>query len=157
MFNAILTGVPDWSLLPAGTSKELRYLLRGCLERDPGRRFPDGASLRREIERIKGSSDHSNQNKKNRWRYAAVVAVLTLVVIATVRYMRQPQSLQVEDTRQLTLAAGLELDPSLSPDGERLAYALRKLLYIGSVLYRFAQGELIDRKTVDLLKQLQVS
>jgi len=29
--------------------------------------------------------------------------------------------------------------------------------YIGSVLYRFAQGELIDRKTIDLLKQLKVS
>ena len=29
--------------------------------------------------------------------------------------------------------------------------------YIGSVLYRFAQGELIDRKTVDFLKQLKVS
>jgi hypothetical protein len=28
---------------------------------------------------------------------------------------------------------------------------------LGSVLYRFAQGELIDRKTVDLLKQLKVS
>jgi hypothetical protein len=29
--------------------------------------------------------------------------------------------------------------------------------YIGSVLYRFAQGELIDRKTIDLLKKLKAS
>jgi len=29
--------------------------------------------------------------------------------------------------------------------------------YIGSVLYRFSHGELIDRKTVDLLKRLKAS
>jgi len=29
--------------------------------------------------------------------------------------------------------------------------------YIGSILHRFAQGELIDRKTIDLLKKLKAS
>jgi len=29
--------------------------------------------------------------------------------------------------------------------------------YIGSILYRFAHGELIDRKTIDLLKKLKAS
>ena len=29
--------------------------------------------------------------------------------------------------------------------------------YIGSILYRFAQGELIDRKSIDILKQLKAS
>ena len=43
----------------------------------------------------------------------------------------------------------------LKTEAERLGIPYQT--YIGSVLYRFAQGELIDRKTVDLLKQLKVS
>jgi len=44
---------------------------------------------------------------------------------------------------------------ALKTEADRLGIPYQT--YIGSVLYRFARGELIDRKTVDLLKQLQVS
>jgi len=44
---------------------------------------------------------------------------------------------------------------ALKTEAERLGIPYQT--YIGSVLHRFAQGELIDRKTVDLLKQLKVS
>jgi hypothetical protein len=40
----------------------------------------------------------------------------------------------------------------LKTEAERLGIPYQT--YIGSVLYRFAHGELIDRNTVDLLKQL---
>jgi hypothetical protein len=43
----------------------------------------------------------------------------------------------------------------LKTEAERLGIPYQT--YIGSVLYRIAHGELIDRKTVDLLKQLKVS
>ena len=43
----------------------------------------------------------------------------------------------------------------LKTEAERLGIPYQT--YIGRVLYGFAQGELIDRKTVDLLKQLKVS
>ena len=44
---------------------------------------------------------------------------------------------------------------ALKTEAERLGIPYET--FIGSVLHRFAQGELIDRKTVDLLKQLKVS
>ena len=44
---------------------------------------------------------------------------------------------------------------ALKTEAERLGIPYQT--YIGSVLYRFAQGELIDRKTIDLLKQLKAS
>jgi hypothetical protein len=44
---------------------------------------------------------------------------------------------------------------ALKTEAERLGIPYQT--YIGSVLHRFAQGELIDRKTIDLLKQLKVS
>ena len=43
----------------------------------------------------------------------------------------------------------------LKTEAERLGIPYQT--YIGSVLYRFAQGELIDRKTIDLLKKLKAS
>jgi hypothetical protein len=43
----------------------------------------------------------------------------------------------------------------LKVEAERLGIPYQT--YIGSVLYRIAHGELIDRKTVDRLKQLRVS
>ena len=54
---------------------------------------------------------------------------------------------------------GIRLDGSvlaaLKTEAERLGIPYQT--YIGSVLFRFAQGELIDRKTIDLLKQMKVS
>ena len=44
---------------------------------------------------------------------------------------------------------------ALKTEADRLGIPYQT--YIGSVLHRFAQGELIDRKTIDLLKLLKVS
>ena len=44
---------------------------------------------------------------------------------------------------------------ALKTEADRLGIPYQT--YIGSVLYRFAHGELVDRKTVDLLKRLKVS
>jgi len=63
------------------------------------------------------------------------------------------------DPEAAKIPISIRLDGSvlaaLKTEAERLGIPYQT--YIGSVLHRFAQGELIDRKTVDLLKQLKVS
>ena len=63
------------------------------------------------------------------------------------------------DPETAKIPISIRLDGSvlaaLKTEAERLGIPYQT--YIGSVLHRFAQGELIDRKTVDLLKHLQVS
>ena len=63
------------------------------------------------------------------------------------------------DPEAAKIPISIRLDGSvlavLKTEADRLGIPYQT--YIGSVLYRFAQGELIDRKTVDLLKQLKVS
>jgi predicted DNA binding CopG/RHH family protein len=71
---------------------------------------------------------------------------------------RRPGTLK-SDSEAVKTPISIRLDGSvlaaLKTEADRLGIPYQT--YIGSVLYRFAQGELIDRKTVDLLKQLKVS
>jgi predicted DNA binding CopG/RHH family protein len=63
------------------------------------------------------------------------------------------------DPEAVRVPISIRLDGSvlatLKTEAERLGIPYQT--YIGSVLYRYAQGELIDRKTVDLLKRLKAS
>ena len=63
------------------------------------------------------------------------------------------------DPEAARIPISIRLDGSvlaaLKTEAERLGLPYQT--YIGSVLYRFAQGELIDRKTIDILKQLRAS
>jgi len=63
------------------------------------------------------------------------------------------------DPEAAKIPISIRLDGSvlaaLKTEAER--FGIPYQTYIGSVLHRFAQGELIDRKTVDLLKRLKVS
>ncbi|MBI4479505.1 MAG: serine/threonine protein kinase [Acidobacteria bacterium] len=46
----ILKGEPDWTLLPADTPANLRFVLRRCLTKDPRQCFRDAADVRIQIE-----------------------------------------------------------------------------------------------------------
>src|SRR5262245_51942897 len=48
--GAVMRGEPDWAALPADTPREIRTLVRRCLEKDRTRRLADIADARLEIE-----------------------------------------------------------------------------------------------------------
>ena len=48
--GAVMRGEPDWTALPADTPREIRTLMRRCLEKDRSRRLADVADARLEIE-----------------------------------------------------------------------------------------------------------
>lgn len=118
--ESILKREPDWNLLPGRTPAALAHLLRRCLEKDCTRRRQSAKDLRQIIEGIQ------TRNQRSQWvRIAAIMAALALAgsVLFSIRYIRKTGSLRVAETHQITFAPELELDPSLSPDGNWLAYA----------------------------------
>jgi serine/threonine protein kinase len=48
---SIIKGEPDWQVLPAAAPQNARFILRRCLEKDPGRRIRDIADLRIMLEK----------------------------------------------------------------------------------------------------------
>ena len=129
---AILETEPDWTLLPNESESDVQTLLRTCLQKDANQRFQHARELRTAVEEIqakrKSASVVGPSEKRQRFsRKWPLVSAITLVVgvagIFGFNALRGRREFSVEETRQLTFAPELELDPSLSPDGRMLAYA----------------------------------
>jgi eukaryotic-like serine/threonine-protein kinase len=114
--TAVLERDPDWKALPRVTDADTRELLRRCLHKDVSRRLQHIAEARPTIERA--------QRGWNRWRVAAIAAVLLAVfTIAASMWMRGPA--RVADRAewiQLTKLPDSVIHPALSPDGRVIAF-----------------------------------
>lgn len=110
-------------------------VLKTCLQKDPERRYQSAKELRNELRTIKeelasGEIEARGLPAARRPRRGLFVmaAILVLVVGAGVAYdrlMREaaPAPLPTLRHTQVTVAPGVEGDPSLSPDGKWVAYA----------------------------------
>ena len=94
--GAVMRGEPDWAALPADTPREIRTLLRRCLEKDRGRRLADIADARLEIEdllagrsepahRLIEPAHREGSPSRRRWgRSSVVLSFVAGIVVATV-------------------------------------------------------------------------
>ena len=85
------------------------------------------------------------------WRLVAataVVAVAVLLGIALVLNRRRPQALVFGKATQVTSHIGLEVQPTLSPDGRHLAYAAGS-----SALTRIVVRPVGDGRTIPLTNE----
>jgi hypothetical protein len=107
--GAVMRGEPDWSALPADTSRELRTLLRRCLEKDRAKRLADIADARLEIEDLLAGRSMpaaktaaatkttvAPSSRARPGRFAIVAAFIAGVVFATfiaqLAFDRQPEA-----------------------------------------------------------------
>jgi len=132
---AVLTLEVDLQRLPPGTRPAVRTLLRRCLERDPRQRLHDVADARIVLDEIRagrGAAEPAPAPASGVPRFAlAAGAVLLVAALAAGAWIghRAAASGAVGATdialhrfTRLTYASGLESSPSLSPDGEFVAY-----------------------------------
>jgi len=128
-----LQAEPDWTSLPADAPPELIRLIRECLRRNPAERVGSAAELQATLAKIADMHTDQDLHKHQRrlsWfgRSASIAGgVLLLWAVGGVALFpaRETNQLSVRQMRQLTFASELELDPALSPDGARVAYAVR--------------------------------
>ena len=134
---AVLKSEPDWSALPADTPPPLMALLRRCLDKDRKRRLRDVGEARillGDLETGRVSSETESTTavesvpRRGRASWLAVAAIAGALSFAAGYLLRPvenvlPRGIEPDARlRHLTFEPGLEQEPTLSPDGNYVAY-----------------------------------
>jgi len=128
---AVLRSEPDWNTLPKGIPPRICKLLRRCLERDCKQRLRDIGEARIAIE-AREEEQQRPAAATPVWPWAAALAIA--VSIAALGWWRatrpEPMHPPVRLSVQPSPEADIEIEhlgtfPALSPDGMRLAFAVR--------------------------------
>jgi serine/threonine protein kinase/Tol biopolymer transport system component len=119
--------------------RHLGRIVNKCLDKDPKRRYQSALGLRNDLEELRREVESGEvsavadvvQTSVRSGSARAVrlsVGVVALVILAWVMWMFLPSSsdrnvVETGGTIHLTRDAGLEIHPSISPDGRTVAYA----------------------------------
>src|SRR4029079_18299950 len=114
----------------ADLPRDLERVIQRCLRKDPARRFQVMADLAVELEEIRTDSGTrvaptSSPGRTNWWRIVvAAAAVLVAIAAASTWWSSRDAggALPLADPKPLTSFAGDEQTPSLSPDGNQVAF-----------------------------------
>jgi serine/threonine protein kinase len=141
----VLAGVigrePDWSALPAGTPRRLRDLIRRCLQKDSSRRLRDIGDARLELDDVMTdpiAAPAAMPRSSPRWMTLVPWIVAAAAVVALL-FWRPParEAPAVMRFSSVTNFAGVEGQPSFSPDGRSVAFVSNRDgqwdLYVGLV------------------------
>jgi serine/threonine protein kinase len=119
------------STLVRSLPRDLERVILRCLRKDTARRFQTMADLKVDLAEIKEESDSGTlglvgrPKQRSRVRGFVAAAAAILIVGAAVWYWRPSSEFSVPPMRvvPLTGLTGAELSPSLSPDGEQVAFS----------------------------------
>jgi serine/threonine protein kinase/Tol biopolymer transport system component len=126
---AVIEREPDWTLLPAAAPRRVVELLHKCLRKDPRRRFRDAGDAGLELEEpddLLAATSEPISAKPGRfvslvpWAVALAAVVLSLWSVVTERSLLQGPS--VRSVRLITDQPEVVGVPSLSPDGDTVAF-----------------------------------
>ncbi len=145
---AVIDSEPDWSRLPAGCPAALTAVLRRCLEKDPARRMRDAGDVALELgEALAGERAPAAAPPRGRpwlpWAGAGAVA-LAAALFAILRGSGAVAPPPTVSVSPLTQTGGLEVQPTISPDGKLVAYASRATGNWDIYLVRAGGGTGID-------------
>ena len=109
-----------------GISAEMRKVLWRCLEKDPDARFPSAADLKLSLEEC-GNGEKRGSSKLrplDRWmrRLGAAAAVVAVLFAGWVFWAGSGKSVRDWKPVSISSYAGTQIFPSLSPDGNSLAF-----------------------------------
>lgn len=126
---AVLQTEPDWSLLPSATPAHIRVLLRRCFQKDPRQRLRDIGDARISLEEVISGSAESFADAGvpfplSRRMLPWVAGALAGVLLAGIIVWRVPHGATEPAMRfsSITNFAGVQAQPSLSPDGRSIAF-----------------------------------
>ena len=111
---------------------ELARIVRRCLTKDVDRRYQSALDVRNDLEELQqqlNTGELKATTRRSVWPWAGAAAAAALVALAVVGVLRSRETAPpppLDGTfSALTSAPGLELFPSLSPDGRFLAFTGR--------------------------------
>ena len=107
-------------------------IVRHCLEKNPRERFQSARDLAFQLSTLQDFSGSVSGaapaigTSGGWWRVAAVAAVIAVAAAGALAFLRSrtadASSLEARTLQQLTFDAGLEMYPTLAPDGKTFAY-----------------------------------
>jgi Tol biopolymer transport system component len=114
--RVVLEREPDWSALPKATPATIRELLQRCLAKDASKRLQNVGEAISTIE--------DAQRGWNRWRIAAIAAVVVGIIVATgaVWFGGSASPASRSEWTQITNMPDSVTQPALSPDGRMVAF-----------------------------------
>ena len=129
---AVLKREPDWRALPAGTPAKVRDLLRQCLQKDANRRLRSMSDVKVLLQEIRGKSDSAastavatgrRSRRLQLWSAAGTAAMAVVAAAAWLAWRSFGNTLPPPRVVNVTSYRGSEMQPSLSPDGEQVAFS----------------------------------
>ena len=120
------------STIPPAIPADLEKLISRCLRKDPERRFQFMKDLKVELEDLRDDSESGKlasippavRTRSGRWLWAAAAAAVVLLAAALLLWQFRGTSPPRDDltATPLTTYAGIETQPSFSPDGNKVAF-----------------------------------
>jgi eukaryotic-like serine/threonine-protein kinase len=110
----------------ANASRRLGNVIKRCLEKEPDRRFDGMLEVKAELRQIVRDIVATRERRSRRWAAVAVVALVAIGVAGGLRLRSHPAPLPPPPSMkvvQLTSMNGLEMSPTFSPDGTRVAFS----------------------------------
>ncbi len=113
------------SAMTRGVPRDLDRLILRCLQKEPDRRYQNMLDVKVELQEIKEESEAGPatpgraRSKRRRWLVAGLAALVVMAAGAWLLLRPPPPPPRVV---QLTTMRGRELGPSLSPDGDQVAF-----------------------------------
>jgi len=126
--SATLGKEPDWSRLPPATPRNIRNVIRRCLEKDSRNRLRDIGDARIELEEpiaIESTAPVDDPLRTRPWAWVMIAATLALMMggIASAIWFRTNPSPAPDWTGTLLLGGStVALYPRVSPDGNTVAF-----------------------------------
>lgn len=130
--NAILKeDPPELTALDPKLPPAIEHIVRHCLEKHPRERFQSARDLAfqlRTLQDLSGSAIGSvaaARPDRKRYAIAAAIAVAALIAATAFTLLRAPargDDLRARSFQQVTFGEGVELFPTLSPDGRTFVY-----------------------------------
>ena len=115
--------------LPSGVSRDLAKVIARCLRKAPARRFQHMGDVKVELEDLKAELDQGSsppeprRSRRKLWLAAAAATALLLTAAVLVWRLREGTPAGGLKSVPLTSYPGRAIGPSLSPDGNKVAFS----------------------------------
>jgi len=142
----IIKSEPNWSLLPSNTPKPIRALLQRCLKKDPKQRLQAIGEARIVIQEVLAGKAGENESQLAPAPQKRIYSPLgwiggflagSVMVAAVAWWETRASAPAMMHFSAVTSFAGVQAQPSLSPDGRSVAYVSDRdghyNLYVGLV------------------------